>query len=113
MTAVRIEIQRLPQSVDEFVALRDEHAPTPEGAAATMVVALLLYGEDQDLGKSCLAEAVDPSRTRMGASGDIELQPRSLNLIRRGPRRPLDAQPVQRVERIRASQALYRQLGRG
>ena len=82
MTAVRIEIQRLPQSVDEFVALRDEHAPTPEGAAATMVVALLLYGEDQDLGKPCLAKAVDPSRTRMGASGDLELQPRALNLIR-------------------------------
>ena len=82
MTAVRIEVQQLPQSVDEFIALRDEHAQTPEGAAAVMIAALLLYTNDETLGQICLAQAVDASRTRTSALGETELQPRALNLIR-------------------------------
>jgi hypothetical protein len=84
MTTTRIEIELLPQSADEFVALRDQLAHRPEGGAAMMVVALLLYTEDETLGRACLAVAAESSRLQEGPNGyrGWQLCSTDLNLIR-------------------------------
>ncbi len=84
MPETRVEIEHLPQSVEEFVALRDRLARTPEGGAAMMVVALLLYAESEALGGPCLAVAAESSRLQEGPNGHRgwELCSTDLNLIR-------------------------------
>jgi hypothetical protein len=64
-----IEIDGLPQSVEGFIALRDQVAQRPQGGAAMMVVALLMYAEDEDLGRQCLAIAVDRDKLSEGPKG--------------------------------------------
>jgi hypothetical protein len=64
-----IEVNQLPDSVDEFVALRDELAQTPQGGAVMMVLALQAYVTDPDLGWQCLTIAVDRGRLQDGAAG--------------------------------------------
>lgn len=48
--AVRVEVPLIPADVEEFVALRNEIAVTPEGGAAMFVVAMSAYAKDPDLG---------------------------------------------------------------
>lgn len=64
-----IEIDELPQSVEAFIALRDQVAGVPQGGAAMMVVALLIYVEGEDLGRQCLAIAVDREKLSEGPKG--------------------------------------------
>ena len=64
-----VHIDQLPCSVEEFTALRDQVAITPQGGAAMMVVALLLYTENEDLGRQCLTVAVDQARLQDGPKG--------------------------------------------
>ncbi len=64
-----VEIAGLPETAEEFIALRDRLANTPEGGAAMMVVALLLYAEDESLGLQCLTIAVDKDRLEHGSEG--------------------------------------------
>jgi hypothetical protein len=66
---VSVQIPSLPTSIEEFLDLRDRVATTPEGGAATMVVALLAYAETEGLGQECLACAVGSSRLVDGAQG--------------------------------------------
>ena len=79
-----VRIDSLPQSIDEFVALRDQIARTPEGGAAMMVVALLLYAGDEDIGQQCLTAAVDRERLEESAAGykGWRLRPAELRRIR-------------------------------
>ena len=56
-TSVRID--KMPATAEEFIALRDEKATTPEGGAAVFVVALLKYAEDEKLGQDFLTIAID------------------------------------------------------
>ena len=80
-----IEIGRLPQSIEEFVALRDRIAKTPQGGAAVMVVALLVYAEDQVLGEQALTVAVDRERLQEAADGyrGWQVRKRPLQMIQR------------------------------
>ncbi len=64
-----VTIAALPRSIEEFVALRDRTATTPQGGAAMMVVALLLYAQDETLGQQCLAAAVAGERLSEGGGG--------------------------------------------
>lgn len=64
-----IQIDQFPQSVDDFVALRDAVAKTPQGGAAMMVVALLTFAGDEALGQPCLTVAVDRGRLHEGYKG--------------------------------------------
>lgn len=64
-----VQIPQFPQTVDEFVALRDQIARTPEGGAATLVVALIAYAGDEALGRECLTIAVDRGNLQEGAQG--------------------------------------------
>lgn len=67
LEAVRVD--HLPQSAKEFVSLRDQVATSPQGGAAMMIVALLAYTEDSQLGRECLTVAVDRGRLEEGAEG--------------------------------------------
>jgi len=84
-TLLTIEIGHLPQSIEEFVALRDRIADTPEGGAATMIVALFMYAEDQVLGEQALTVAVDRERLQEAADGyrGWQVRKRPLQSIRR------------------------------
>lgn len=64
-----ISIESLPASVDAFGTLRDQVARTPEGGAAMMVLALLVYAGDEALGRPCLTMAVDRDRLQEGQGG--------------------------------------------
>jgi hypothetical protein len=86
-----VQIEKLPQSVDEFVALRDRVARTPQGGAAMMIVALLLYAQERDLGAPCLAAAIDPGRLEAGAGGYQGMRLHRLDHSR--VEMQLDAQP--------------------
>ena len=80
-----VEIGQLPQSIEEFVALRDRTADTPQGGAAVMIVALLLYAKDQVLGDQALTVAVDRDQLQEAADGyrGWQLRRRPMQLIER------------------------------
>jgi hypothetical protein len=85
MTALpSVQIDQLPQSVDDLIALQQQVAQTPQGGAAVMVVALLLYAGDVDLGHGCLSVAVDQDRLSEGDKGHAgwQLRGRARQLIR-------------------------------
>lgn len=79
-----VAIPSLPTSVDEFLDLRDRVAASPEGGAAMMVVALLVFAEEEKLGQACLACAVGSSRLVEGTEGykGLQLTNASLGRIR-------------------------------
>ena len=64
-----VSVNELPKSIEEFVALRDRIADTPQGGAAVMALALLAYAEDEALGKQCLTVAADRGRLDKGPGG--------------------------------------------
>ena len=64
-----ITVSKLPATMEEFVAFRDEVAATPQGGAAVMVVAMIAYAEDQEFGRQCLTVAVDRGRLQQGPAG--------------------------------------------
>ena len=84
-TQLTVEIGHLPQSIEEFVALRDRIADTPQGGAVTMIVALFIYAEDQVLGEQALTVAVDRERLQEAADGyrGWQVRKRALQLIQR------------------------------
>lgn len=84
MSQQTIQIPKIPPSIEAFGALQAQLAQTPEGGAALMVLALLLYSENAALGQACLALAVDANRLQPGAEGygGQQLQRRELALIR-------------------------------
>ena len=79
-----VRLRELPRSVEDYVSLQQSLARTPEGGAAMMVLALLLYVEDQDLGQACLTQAVDEKhlRDRRRGGGEQRLRVRDAQLIR-------------------------------
>ena len=68
-----VTIPKVPSSIQEFLSLRDELTLSgPESAVALYAVALLVYTEDEDLGKQCLVVASHRScllPARPGAKG--------------------------------------------
>ncbi len=78
-----VQVAALPESLVDFVALRDAVARTPQGGAAMMVVALLLYVADEALGGQCLAATVHRERLRQGPDGfeGWQLDPQDLQLV--------------------------------
>lgn len=57
-----ITLDKLPTNIEEFLEMRNKISNTPEGGATTMIVALILYSQNAELGISCLTIAVDKSR---------------------------------------------------
>jgi len=79
-----VTFDQFPQSIDSFVSLRDGIAKTPQGGAAMMVVALLLFADNDKLGLQCLVAAIDQGRLMEGSGGYLgwKLGPRDMQLIR-------------------------------
>jgi len=61
-----IETDKIPTTVEEFLAFRDKVAKTPEGGASVMAMALILYTQNQELGKQALTIALDRSQLSKG-----------------------------------------------
>ena len=64
--AREVTLEAIPQTVEQFVELRDKLAGTPEGGAACFVAALLAFSESQELGLQCLTVAIDQSNVIKG-----------------------------------------------
>ncbi len=66
-----VRITSIPQTLEDFVALRDRIALTPEGGAVMMVVALMSFVQapGADFGRAALTISVDRSRLTPDASG--------------------------------------------
>ena len=79
-----VQVDVFPESVDGFVSLGDHVARTPQGAAAMMIVGLLLYAQDEQVGQQCLAAIVDHGRLQEGHKGyqGWQLRTSDLQLIR-------------------------------
>ncbi len=64
--AQKVTVNTLPKSTDEFIALRNEIATTPEGGATMFLLALKIYTENKPLGEQCLVLATDKNLLRKG-----------------------------------------------
>ena len=64
--AQNIEISDMPQTVNQFIELRNKTAITPQGGAAMFIIALKMYKENPEIGKQCLVIAADRSRLQKG-----------------------------------------------
>ncbi len=75
-----IQLASVPNSLDSFKKIYSDLQDTPEGAAAAMILALLLYTENSEDGEAALSLAVHPDQ--LAAGGGNKLNQRSLNLIK-------------------------------
>ncbi|WP_338813868.1 hypothetical protein V9L05_21460 [Bernardetia sp. Wsw4-3y2] len=57
-----VTIDKLPTTVEEFLEMRNKISKTPEGGATTMIVALMIYSQNEELGLACLTIAADKKR---------------------------------------------------
>ena len=64
-----VSISKLPTNTDEFLDLRNQIATTPQGGVAVFVVAMILYGQDTELGRQCLVIASDKSLLSKSSRG--------------------------------------------
>ncbi len=65
--AQTIQVDKMPNSVEEFVTLRDQIAKSPQGGVAMFVLALKLCVDNPSVGEQCLVIAVDRSRLQQGS----------------------------------------------
>jgi hypothetical protein len=64
-----IQLDHIPNNIEDFVSMRNELANTPEGGAAIFVLAMLLYAENKDLGSHALTIAFDRSNLHEDSNG--------------------------------------------
>lgn len=57
-----ITVPKVPDNLEAFIKYRDSIAKTPEGGAVIMLLAMLKYTEDEELGKKFLIIALDRSQ---------------------------------------------------
>jgi len=76
-----------PLTVDEYTAMLNELATAPEGAAACLVLALLLTACDPEVGLRCIAIATHPSQL-LGATLPKRLSRLVLSQLWRQPYLP-------------------------
>ncbi len=62
----KITIEKLPETFEEFLELRDKIAKTPEGGAAIFILAMNAYTSKKDWGEKALVVAVDRYYLREG-----------------------------------------------
>lgn len=66
---MNISLNRIPDNIEGFIALRDELANTPEGGAAIFILAMLMFAEDQNLGMQAFTIAMDRTNLREDIKG--------------------------------------------
>ncbi len=78
-----ITINSLPSTIEEFVALRDKIATTPEGGATIFLLALKIYVQNEKLGEQCFVVAADRQALQTGnVYKGYKLSNSSLSLIK-------------------------------
>lgn len=84
LTDSSVELASLPRTTDEFLALRDQVAGSPRGGAAMFVAAMIIYTQDEQLGRECLTIAVDQGQLSDGGQGykGKQLSNRSLQSLK-------------------------------
>jgi hypothetical protein len=60
------QITEIPKTVDEFLAMRDKTAKTPEGGAVMLLVSLMKFTESEELGMQFLTISLDRSNLEQG-----------------------------------------------
>jgi hypothetical protein len=75
--------ESVPDTVDDFVRMRDSLARTPGGGAACLALAMLVYAKDRKTGEECLTAITDMSRLEESEDGYMgwKLRNRDLQLI--------------------------------
>ncbi len=63
-----VDIEYIPQSLSEFISLRDELAKTPQGGAAVFILAMEAFAQKRPHGKQALVVSVDKSRLTQGST---------------------------------------------
>lgn len=61
-----VTVNKLPNSIDGFVNLRNEIATSPEGGATILLLALKIYNANPELGHQCMVVALDKSFLTQG-----------------------------------------------
>ncbi|MCK5673509.1 MAG: hypothetical protein KAH95_09040, partial [Spirochaetales bacterium] len=69
--AETVELPRIPESIEDFIDLRNEISVTPSGGAAVFVLALYIYTLDEELGLQALTVTLvnDDLHLRKSSSG--------------------------------------------
>lgn len=62
-------LNKVPSDMEEFIALRNDLATTPEGGAAVFIAAMMMYTEDEALGMQAFTVALDQARLVEGGKG--------------------------------------------
>lgn len=65
----KVTVPKLPTTVDEFIELRDKIAQTPEGGATIMIIALITYAQNPELGLPFLTIAIEKDQLTDGKGG--------------------------------------------
>lgn len=61
----------LPSTPEDFTALRDSIAKDPRGGYAAFICAMLIYGQNKDLGLKCMTLTLDQSLLTKGGSSPV------------------------------------------
>src|SRR5262245_40252596 len=64
-----VTVDAVPKTVDEFIALRDVIATSPQGGIAAFLVAAIMYGENEAAGEQAIIAALDASNLIDAKSG--------------------------------------------
>lgn len=81
-TSGSVDVPKMPATVEEFTAWRNQVATEPEGGAAVYVVALATYAKDKDLGLQFLTIAIDQAHLVNGNQGVKGRQPKGIAVQR-------------------------------
>ncbi len=60
---------KVPDTMDEFLELREKHAYTPEGGAAMFILSMIIFTQNEKLGKNCLTVTLDNSELIKSTGG--------------------------------------------
>lgn len=74
-----VSVKKIPQSVDDFLTIRDELGQNPNGGAACFLVSLLTYSKNAELGTKLLTMTIDRELLIQG-TGYNGFQPRLSDL---------------------------------
>ena len=55
-------IEKIPETLPEFLSMREQLSHTPEGGAATFVISMIIYTKNEKLGRKCFTIALDKSQ---------------------------------------------------
>lgn len=64
-------IAKVPTTIEDFVELRNQLASTPEGGAATFVVAMMMYTENETLGMQAFTVVLDQNNLVEGGTKSV------------------------------------------